>query len=299
MRQACTVKVVFAGLEDLRLGLQPSERVGEDDTVALDLKGVAIIGLGDWSIREAFEVEVVVESVHYADLACLLRIVSLQASMISTMKYSKSSFILVCLCAGVVLAAISSRAEARIGERKDSIERRLFSSGGIVYRDDIVEQARRRGMPYLKYLELLPESSEIRIYYKTANGRRPASKELDAKRILAGWDVHVLYVDGKSVIEVYKRSQAMTDYEYNQLLALQADGSYWKKKEKAPKSADQQKSGEDISAFGYEMQTANGTVGARKIGNGLLFFDRELDQLLAEMSDSDQMEKAPISVQGF
>jgi hypothetical protein len=47
------------------------------------------------------------------------------------------------------------------------------------------------------------------------------------------------------------------------------------------------------------MQTANGTVGAKKIGNGLLFFDRELDQLLAEMSDSDQMEKAPISVQGF
>jgi hypothetical protein len=219
--------------------------------------------------------------------------------MISTMKYSKSSFVLACLCVGVVLAAISSRGEARIGERKDSIERRLFSSGGIVYRDDIVEQARRRGMPYLKYLELLPESSEIRIYYKTANGRRPASKELDAKRILAGWDVHVLYVDGKSVIEVYKRSQAMTNYEYNQLLALQADGSYWKKKEKAPKSADQQKSAEDISAFGYEMQTANGTVGAKKIGNGLLFFDRELDQLLAEMSDSDQMEKAPISVQGF
>lgn len=299
MRQACAVKVVFAGLEDLRLGLQPSERIGEDDAVALDLKGVAIIGLGDWSIREAFEVEVVVESVHYAVLACLLWIVSLQASMISTMKYSKSSFVLICLCAGVVLVAISSRAEARIGERKDSIERRLFSSGGIVYRDDIVEQARRRGMPYLKYLELLPESSEIRIYYKTANGRRPASKELDAKRILAGWDVHVLYVDGKSVIEVYKRSQAMTDYEYNQLLALQADGSYWKKKEKAPKSADQQKSAEDISAFGYEMQTANGTVGAKKIGNGLLFFDRELDQLLSEMSDSDQMEKAPISVQGF
>ena len=214
------------------------------------------------------------------------------------MKYPKSSFVLGLLCAVVVLSALSSTAEARIGERKDSIERRLFTSGGIMYRDDKVEETRRNGMPYLKYMELISASVDIRVYYKTADGRRPSSKELEEKRILPGWDLHVLYVNGKSSIEVYKRSQGMTEYEFDQLLGLQANGSYWKKKEKAVKSEDG-KEEPDPSAFGYEMQLANGAVRAKKMGNGLMFFDTKLDVMLAQMSDSDQLEKAPVSVSGF
>ena len=94
------------------------------------------------------------------------------------MKYPKSSFVLGLLCAVAVLFALSSTAEARIGERKESIERRLFASGGIMYRDDAVEASRRKGMPYLKYIELIDASVDIRVYYKTADGRRPSSKEL-------------------------------------------------------------------------------------------------------------------------
>ena len=30
-----------------------------------------------------------------------------------------------------------------------------------------------------------------------------------------------------------------------------------------------------------------------------MFFDSKLDVMLAEMNDSDQMEKAPVSVNGF
>ncbi|MDG1241750.1 MAG: hypothetical protein P8P52_04215 [Opitutae bacterium] len=215
------------------------------------------------------------------------------------MKCSKSSFLFGLLCAIVALSALSSRGEARIGERRDSIERRLFSSGGIMYRNDEVEAARRRGMPYLKYLELISASTDIRVYYKTADGRRPSSTELEEKRVLPGWDMHVLYVDGKSAVEVYKRSQTMTEYEFNQLLALQANGSYWKKKEKTARPAAGGEAKENPSAFGYEMQTDNGAVRAKKIGNGLMFFDPKLDAMLAEMSDSDQLEKAPVSVNGF
>ncbi len=214
------------------------------------------------------------------------------------MKYPKSCFVLTLLCTLALLFALSSTAEARIGERKESIERRLFASGGIMYRDDAVEANRRRGMPYLKYVELIAASTDIRIYYKTANGRRPSSKELEAKRVLPGWDMHVLYVNGKSAVEVYKRSQAMTEYEFNQLLAIQANGSYWKKKAKEPNAVDG-KPVKDPSAFGYEMQTDNKVVRAKKMGNAMIFFDSKLDVMLAEMNDSDQIEKAPVSVNGF
>lgn len=212
------------------------------------------------------------------------------------MKYPKSSLVLGLLCAGVVLSAFSSTVEARIGERKDSVERRLFSSGGIMYRDDAVEESRRKGMPYLKYLELMSSSTDVRIYYKTADGRRPSSKELEEKRVMPGWDLHVLYVDGKSAIEVYKRSQGMTDYELNQLLTLQAQGSFWKKVDKKAKAEGEEP---PPSAFGYEMELDNGSIRAKKMGNGLMIFDARLDAMLATMQDSDQQEKAPLSVSGF
>ena len=215
------------------------------------------------------------------------------------MKYPKYSFVLGLICAGIALSALSSTAEARIGERRESIERRLFASGGIMYRDDKVEETRRKGMPYLKYMELISASTDIRVYYKTADGRRPSSKELEEKRMLPGWDMHVLYVNGKSAVEVYKRSQAMTEYEFNQLLGLQANGSYWKKKEKGAKPAAGEAAEENPSAFGYEMQLDNGAVRAKKMGSGLMFFDTKLDVMLAQMSDSDQLEKAPVSVNGF
>ena len=298
MRQPRAVEIVFAGLEHLRLRLKASEGVGEDDPVALDLKGVTIVALSDGGIGKAFEIEVVIESVLHAILACLPSLVSLQLCLTSIMKYPKSSFVLGLLCAVAVLSALSSTAEARIGERKESIERRLFASGGIMYRDDAVEASRRKGMPYLKYIELIDASVDIRVYYKTADGRRPSSKELEDKRVLPGWDMHVLYVNGKSAVEVYKRSQGMTEYEFNQLLGIQSNGSYWKKKDRDAKTADG-KPVENPSAFGYEMQTDNGMVRAKKIGNGLMFFEPKLDVMLAEMNDSDQMEKAPVSVNGF
>jgi hypothetical protein len=214
------------------------------------------------------------------------------------MKYSNCSSVASLLCAVFTLSTLCSSAEARIGERRDSIERRLMSAGGIMYRDDKAEQARRRGMPYLKFLELISASTDIRIYYKTADGRNPASKDLEANRSLPGWDMHVLYVNGVSAVEVYKRSQAMTDYEFNQLLGLQSNGSYWIKKEKRGKKEAAPVT-PDPSAFGYEMQTDNEMVRAKKISNGLMFFDPKLDVMLAEMNDSDQLKKAPISVNGF
>ena len=193
----------------------------------------------------------------------------------------------------VIVSLLSSTLDARIGERRELIERRLFSSGGIVYRDDTIEESRRRGMPYSQYLEYLPSSSDVRIYFKTSDGRRPTSSELSDRRMSAGWDLHVVYVNGKSAIEVYKRSQGMTEQEFNRLMAIHAGGLFWKRLGK--EDID-----EVVSAFGFDMIRDDGLVRARKLGkDSVLFFDTEIDVELAETKTSDLQEKAPVSVDGF
>ena len=56
---------------------------------------------------------------------------------------------------------------ARIGEERLQLEQRLNISGGFQYREENVLSNRKRGMPYQKYLDYLPDRTEIRIYYKT------------------------------------------------------------------------------------------------------------------------------------
>ncbi|HBR93295.1 MAG TPA: hypothetical protein DEA90_03935 [Opitutae bacterium] len=210
------------------------------------------------------------------------------------MKYPIRLGTLATVCAGFMINSMCSHAsDARIGERRDSIERRLFASGGIVYRDDAIETTRRRGMPYVKYLEYLSGSSDVRIYFKTSDGRRPASSELEERRMSNGWDLHVVYVGGKSVIEVYKRSQGITEHEFNHLMALHAEGSFWKR-------VSQEEKAEEVSAFGFDMLRDDGQVRAKKIGaDAVMFVDAEADVRLAQMNTSDLQEKAPVSVEGF
>lgn len=185
------------------------------------------------------------------------------------------------------------QAEARIGERAETIERRLFDSGGIIYRDDAITQNRQKGMPYLKYLDYFGRSSEVRVYFKTADGRKPASSELEEKKMGNGWDLHVVYVNGKSVLEVYKRSQAMSEHELNYLLTQQAQGSFWKR-------VSEVEMAEAVSAFNFEMMREDGDVRAKKLGgDSILFVDTNVDESLARFRESDLQQKAPDSVDGF
>ncbi|MGC6504987.1 MAG: hypothetical protein ACON39_00245 [Coraliomargaritaceae bacterium] len=185
--------------------------------------------------------------------------------------------------------------EARIGESRDSLERRLLNAGGIVYRDDVVESNRRRNMPYMKFLEFMPDSTDLRIYYKTIDGRKPKSSDMEEQRVHPGWDIHVLYVRGVSMLEVYKRSQPMTDPEMKLLLATLAQGSYWKK---VDKTATEEAEGD--SAFGFDMERHDGKVRGKKIGQTtVMIFDSALDIRLAEMRVEDDQERAPASVNGF
>ena len=197
--------------------------------------------------------------------------------------------------AGLLSLAIGTVAQARVGEGQSTIERRLFASGGIQYRDDEIVAKRQKGMPYLQYLDYLPKSVDLCLYFKTDDGSRPKSSEMEANRLPAGWDVHVLYVRGKSVLEVYKRSKQMSDYEFNILLKLQAGGSFWKKVAKGDLAEDA-----PASAFGFEMMTEDGKVLAKKLGaDGLMVFNAELDMRLAQSLAADLQELAPQSVSGF
>ena len=101
------------------------------------------------------------------------------------------------------------------------------------------------------------------VYYQNRGiGRRPSMRSnWNAKRMLPGWDMHVVYVNGKSVSRsVYQRSPRMTEQELNMLLHLQGNGQRWAKVEKAeqevggevPTSSSDKK---EPSAFGYEMHT--------------------------------------------
>lgn len=193
------------------------------------------------------------------------------------------------------LSAVFCSVDARIGESKNALEARLLGSGGIVMRDDEMEENRQRGMPYVQYLPYLEGSVLLRIYYKTDDGRNPKSSELDLRRQLPGWNLHVVYVQDKSAIEVYKRSQGITEYEMNELLARQGAGGYWKRKEKsAPDSV------EDPSAFGYDMVRSDNAVRAKRIGGDtLLIIDADVDRGLANLKESDLIQKAPLSANGF
>ena len=184
--------------------------------------------------------------------------------------------------------------EARIGETRLTIEKRLLKSGGYQYRDDKILLNRKRGMPYSKYEEYFPEKADLRIYYKTIDGRKPLSKDVKASGMLEGWNLHILFVRGKSVIELYKRSDRITEFEFIQLLNLQSGNSFWEKKSENDLEPGQ------FSTFGFDFQRNDQVLRAKKMGtNTVMIFSTSFDHLMKKNIREEQMNDAPSSVDGF
>jgi hypothetical protein len=195
----------------------------------------------------------------------------------------------------LVFIICSFSIQARIGEDRLTFEKRLNSSGGYQYRSENVLSNRKRGMPYNKFLDLMPAQSEIRIYYKTLDGRKPLSNDIQTNRMLEGWDIHVVFVGGKSVLELYRRSSNMNELEFTALLKLQAGNSFWEKKE-------QVKEGDPplVSAFSFDYERNDKLMRARKVGSSqLIFFSSQFDVFLAEGYKQSQMDALPQSIKGF
>jgi hypothetical protein len=189
-------------------------------------------------------------------------------------------------------------ADARIGESRDGFERRLFTSGGIVLRDEDERTSRRQGGPYTSYMKYLGGSAEARVYFKSDDGRKPNQSEVAEKALGSGWEVHVLYVNGKSVLELYKRvGTSASEYETNALLGILGGGGFWKEPEKP--AADEEEEDAPLTAFGFDYMRSDGEVRAKTSGGGLMVFQKQLDEFLAKKHESTLLEKAPLSVQGF
>lgn len=228
------------------------------------------------------------------------------------MKYPAFLFL-----AAVACLLLPRMADARIGESRSSFESRLFNNGGIIYRNKEERKSRRESGPYSPYMEYLGGSANVRIYFKSDDGRQPTQSELEAKDLGSGWEVHVLYVSGKSVLELYKRLGSMSEYEMNALLGILGGGGYWK--EVAPvieeegdgtiveieeEDADDAGDADDEeepppSAFGFDYVRNDGEVRARKTGGGLMVFQKQLDEFLAKQHEGMLLQSAPQSVRGF
>lgn len=103
----------------------------------------------------------------------------------------------------------------------------------------------------------------------------------------------MLFVNGESVAEVYKRSQGMSEFEFNQLLAIHGGGSFWRR-------VSREDLEEMDSAFGMDMVRDDGRVRAKKLGgDSLMVVDSEFDARLAELKENDLLDRAPVSVRGF
>lgn len=184
--------------------------------------------------------------------------------------------------------------EARIGETRLTIEKRLLKSGGYQYREDKILLNRKRGMPYSKFEEYFPEKADLRIYYKTIDGKKPLSKDVRASGMLEGWNLHILFVQGKSVIELYKRSDRITEFEFIHLLNLQSGNSFWEKKSENDLEPGQ------FSTFGFDFQRNDQVLRAKKMGtNTVMIFSTSFDHLMKKNIREEQMNDAPSSVDGF
>jgi hypothetical protein len=121
---------------------------------------------------------------------------------------------------------------------------------------------------------------------------------MDPRRPSPGWDIHVLYVGDRSVLEVYKRSReisgGMTTSEFNQLLKLHAGDSYWKKLSRPAEGEER------LSIFGCDMEREDGEVRAKRLDKQtLLVVTRELDEELARRKAQQEESDAPTSLMGF
>lgn len=221
------------------------------------------------------------------------------------------------LSAFLVFVGTNAICHARISENKSKLESRLLSSNGIILREDDLLENRQTGMPYLEFEEFFPKPYEVRLYFKPADGRRPRPDELANSKLtqafdrrnpprkpinaqdttvkkLDGWELHVLYVKGVSVLELYKKTSPITEHEIKHLLSLQSGRSFWEES-----SQDDLPEGK-FSALGFDLKREDGLLRAKKLGSkAIMLFRSDTDEFFYKSQFKEQLEGAPESIKGF
>ena len=192
----------------------------------------------------------------------------------------------------IIVLFSSTISLARIGEEKAKLEVRLFRSGGLIIKNDELVAQKQKGTPYMKFIDYLPESTEIKIYFKTFDGKRPKYPELKHK-IPEGWILHVLYYKNVSMLEYYQKSEVIDEFEQSNLLDIQKLNSFWVQRKKEDK-------GKQNGCFDFDFMRDDQRVKVKLLGkSSILFVMNEFDEALSTAKDNTLQKSAPQSVKGF
>lgn len=200
-------------------------------------------------------------------------------------------------------------ADARIGDSRNSLERRITDGGrGLVLDDDLA------GF-YLQnrpFTALVLESTggnyrvhrdlnvDVGVYYKVTGNDRAFESQLRQKngqpvQSPDGWLLFVVYYKGSSVLEMYVRS-GMTRAEVNGILALSQGSSNWVD----GKLPEDKYPNEDYKpSMPHSWHRADGKLLANQSDQGLLIYHVDVDDLLNKAKQKREGEKAPESLVGF
>ena len=199
--------------------------------------------------------------------------------------------------------------EARIGESRSELESRLIrqSGRGLEVSDGDLESFHLGRSPaagpvsalegekvdFVLYYkindEVIPTSA--RLWRKDRNGRRTSNPEPKPD----GWMLHVVYLNGVSVLEYYQRSKSLTSVEREGLLARNQGNSGWARG-KPPSDDDGVLVPKVFPVNHYRKDFA---VYGNLRGDNVLFFDPRLDALVHEKQIEAAEEEAPASLDGF
>jgi len=201
--------------------------------------------------------------------------------------------------------------DARIGESRSTIERRITQGGhGLVLDDkDMIDfylaqtpftnvVVDRQGGEYVIHSNL---KLSLGAYYKLIGDGRAYESRLRGQngqpvKEPAGWLLFVVYYNGKSVLEYYKRSAPITAAEVNGLLALNQGSSNWVR-EKLPQDKYPNKDYKPV--LDHALHRSDGELLANPSDNALLIFHVDIDDHLSKAKHKRESEDAPDSLAGF
>lgn len=115
--------------------------------------------------------------------------------------------------------------EARVGERRSDIEKRLNSrlNGAYQYpKEDALREALE--LPYSQLFYIQPYGSANSFYFKRPDSELTTKAEVFNQQDLYGWELHIAYLKDVSVLEFYRRhGDPLTFEELEALMKLMAE----------------------------------------------------------------------------
>lgn len=199
--------------------------------------------------------------------------------------------------------------QARIGDTPDQMSARMLQPdlGRIfTWPREMTPRERERQMresPIGPFAHLLPTSAEDwreQIFWKSALRKQLSNED--------GWRVHVYYLRGRSVLELYRRvGPSLNEFEVNAILARMRGQETWRRVAKDDNV-------DTIIGYDFELGAPGAeSLRARRQGDWLLVFHKRLDDYLVARKarwdeseaqrraeqEAEQKQTAPVSVDGF